>query len=98
MAVPDPSIGGWYKKLTGNLVKVVALDLEDSTVEVQHFDGTVEELELEQWRGVVMSEIDQPEDWHGSVDVAPEDFMFDGEEAVGHPANLNALDYLDRAD
>ena len=47
---------------------------------------------------MIMAEIDEPEDWHGSVDVAPEDFLFDDEQAAGHPALLTALDHLDRAD
>ena len=98
MIVPNPAIGSWYQKRSGNLVKVVALDLTDSTIEIQHYDGTVEELEVDQWPRVIMTEIAEPEDWHGSVDVSDEDFMFDDEQVVGHPANLSALDYLDRVD
>ena len=98
MIVPDPTIGSWYSKRSGNLVKVVALDLTDDTIEIQHFDGTVEELEQDQWPRVIIAEIAEPEDWHGSVDVAPEDFLFDDEQMAGHPANLSALDYLDRVD
>ena len=98
MAVPDPQVGGWFRKLSGRLVQVVALDGRDGTVELQHFDGTVEELDLDQWHRTMMMAAEAPEDWSGSVDVSREDFMFDAEEEVGHPAYLSAMDYVDRLD
>ena len=98
MAVPDPHVGGWFRKPSGRLVQVVALDGRDGTVELQHFDGTVEEVDLDQWGRAVMMTAAAPEDWSGSVDVSREDFIFDAEDAVGHPAYLNVMDYADRLD
>ena len=98
MAVPDPHIGGWFRKLSGKLVQVVALDGQDGTVELQHFDGTVEEVDLDYWDRAVFMTAAAPEDWSGSVDISREDFMFDDEDDVGHPAYLTAMDYADRMD
>lgn len=98
MDTPDPRVGRWFQKRTGRLVQVVALDGLEGTVEIQHFDGTIEELELDQWANTIMQSAAAPEDWHGSVDVGPEDFLFDDEETQGHPALLGPLDYVDRLD
>ena len=51
MIVPHPTIGSWYQKRSGNLVTVVALDMTDATIGLQHFDGTVEELSWISGRG-----------------------------------------------
>jgi hypothetical protein len=68
-----PAVGSWYQQLDGSLLEVVAVDLEEDTIEVQHFDGTVEEFDAESWEEQRFREADAPEDWTGSVDVEPED-------------------------
>ena len=47
MSVPHPTIGAWYRLDGGESFEVVAFDTDDGTVEIQYFDGTVEELEME---------------------------------------------------
>ncbi|MFI4869351.1 MAG: DUF6763 family protein [Steroidobacterales bacterium] len=83
----QPDIGEWYRVRGGDLLEVVALDEDDGTIEVQHFDGTVEELDLEDWEAQRASgEIegaDAPEDWSGSVDVEGD------EDALAPNAGLN---------
>ena len=68
----QPDIGKWYRASDGNLFEVVAVDDDDRTIEVQYFDGTVEELDLEDWDAQrATGEIEEagaPEDWSGSVD------------------------------
>ena len=53
---------------------VVAVDEDDATVEIQQFDGTIGEYEIERWPELMLTEISAPEDWSGSVDMDPEDF------------------------
>ncbi len=99
MQVPEPNVGDWYRKLSGRLVKVVAMDSETGTVEMQHFDGTVEEVDLELWSRTVVMAAAAPEDWSGSVDVAPEDgCQFADDAEVSHRPYLNVMDYADRLD
>ena len=99
MLVPAPTVGVWYRKPSGRLVQVVALDGKTGTVEMQHFDGTLEEVDLEVWPEAVLMTVAPPEDWSGSIDVAPEDHcQFDDDAEVGHPAYLDAMDYIDRLD
>lgn len=71
---PSPVVGEWYRKPNGALFEVVAIDADDGTVEVQHFDGTLEEFDLEAWDEQELEEAQAPEDWTGSVDVEPEDY------------------------
>ena len=44
MSIIAPVVGDWYRNSTGDLLEVVALDRSDATIEIQYFDGTVEEL------------------------------------------------------
>jgi len=59
------------------LFEVVALDDDDGTIELQYFDGTVEEMDIEdweaQWEDGTLEAAEAPEDWSGSVDVESED-------------------------
>lgn len=73
MATPQPGIGAWYRQSGGALFEVVAFDDDDGTVEIQYFDGTVEEMDIEdwdtQWHDGALEAAQPPEDWSGSVDV-----------------------------
>ncbi|MBS0365705.1 MAG: hypothetical protein JSR67_07790 [Proteobacteria bacterium] len=77
MTTPRPDIGGWYRLDGSALFEVVALDEDDGTVEIQYFDGTVEEMDIEdweaQWDDGALEAAEAPEDWSGSVDVDEED-------------------------
>lgn len=74
MAVAYPLIGQWYRRADGSLFEVIAIDEFDATVELQFFDGTLDELELESWPGLRIEQVAAPEDWSGSVDMDPEDY------------------------
>ena len=77
MATPQPGIGDWYRLDSGSLFEVVAYDDDDGTIEIQYFDGTVEEMDIEdweaQWEDGALESAEAPEDWSGSVDVDVED-------------------------
>ena len=81
MTVQQPGIGEWYRLRSGELLEVVAYDAADGTIEVQYFDGTVEEFDFDDWRSQrasgAIEEAEAPEDWSGSVDVEPEDGLSD---------------------
>jgi len=73
MVGPQPGIGDWYRLTGGELFEVVALDEDDGTIEIQYFDGTIEEMDVEdwndQWDEGALESAEAPEDWSGSVDV-----------------------------
>lgn len=77
----DPIVGNWYKNLEGETrFEVVALDEKTQTVEIQYFDGEVEELDMDTWYDLVLEAIEAPEDWSGAYDeLDPEDLGYNDE-------------------
>jgi hypothetical protein len=61
----EPIVGDWYKS-HGQLFEVVAIDEADDIVEVQHADGDLEEIDMDDWytrcRAGSLAIADQPED------------------------------------
>jgi hypothetical protein len=96
---PAPVVGKWYARPGGDSFEVVALDPDDATIEIQYFDGTVEELEIEEWYEAGIETGDAPEDWTGSLDVEPEDTE---NEYQAEPGNTKAwadpLQFVDRGE
>lgn len=68
-----PQIGDWYMTENGDTFEVVAYDPDEESVEIQYFDGAVEELDLETWLAVSAEPVEPPEDWSGSFDLSRED-------------------------
>ena len=75
MAVLYPVIGQWFRRPNGTLFEVVAVDEDGGTVELQQFDGTLDEVEMDAWPELLLTEVSAPEDWSGSVDMDPEDYV-----------------------
>lgn len=73
-----PVVGQWYShRDKGDLFQVVALDEQDGTVEIQEFDGALDELDLDEWYQQSLEAAEQPEDWSGPVDdVEPDEFGY----------------------
>ncbi len=94
MAVVFPVIGYWYRRSNGTLFEVVAVDEQDGTVELQYFDGTIDEVDLEAWPGLLIEQVRAPEDWTGSVDIDPVDMDADdiGDAPVGWHDPLEILE------
>ena len=64
-----PRVSQWYRRLDkGQQFYVTAIDDEEGTVEIQHFDGDLEELEFDDWHELAIETIAPPEDWTGLVD------------------------------
>ena len=98
MSVQYPVIGRWFRRPNGTLFEVVAIDEDDATVELQQFDGTIDEVDLENWPKLMLTEVAAPEDWSGSVDMDPEDFIgsTNGDMPAGYHDPLEFLDTTDR--
>ena len=70
----DPIVGNWYRHLDkGQMFKVVALDETAALIELQHFDGDIEEVDLTTWRAMDLEIAAEPEDWTGPMDVVERD-------------------------
>lgn len=101
MAAPQITIGDWYRLSGGELFEVVAVDEDEGTIDIQYFDGTVEEMDREdwdaQWEDGALEGAEAPEDWSGSVDIEASDEEGRGSDNVNGDPTLRAgaLDGLD---
>lgn len=59
----QPTVGTWYENDEGDNFVVVAVHPERGTIEIGTLNGTVDEMDLEEW-----SEMALQEEWHGSMD------------------------------
>ena len=95
MAIAYPTIGQWFRRPNGALLEVVAVDEGDNTIEIQFFDGTIDEIPIESWREQLLVEVAAPEDWSGSVDMDPDDYKGTGADEM--PAGFHdPLEFLDK--
>jgi len=91
-------IGAWYQEPGGQSFEVVAMDIDTATIEIQYFDGEVEELEFETWGVMPLSAIAAPEDWTGAYEELEADDL-GYSDAVIHPENwAGPLEALETAD
>jgi len=95
LKLEEPEIGGWYRDVGGRLFEVVALD-DDGVVDIQHYDGTVEEVDAQDWLALLAQPSDPPEDWSGAMDMSADDMAseFDGESEREWGDPLDRLDRL----
>jgi hypothetical protein len=97
MAASVPVVGAWFKTAEGELFEVVAWDPSDGVVEVQYFDGTVDEYDLESWSELEPRNAEPPEDWTGSLDLDRMELDDDLDRPAGGQHG-NPLDEIDEAD
>ncbi len=93
----EPRIGDWYRTATGDNFEIVALDTDDDTLDIQYFDGTVEEIDLDTWHELDIEAIEPPEDWSGSLDIERDDYGVDLDMRSAD-SWTNPLDTFDRED
>lgn len=62
----EPIIGQWYQDLQQRRFEVVAAD--EDTIEIQYYDGAVEELDLETWHQLNVVPVSEPGDASGPYD------------------------------
>ena len=72
--ITRPVIGDWYRDLQlANVFEVIALDEVGHTIEIQDFDGSIDEIEMENWYSMELETTAQPEDCSGALDVGEVD-------------------------
>jgi hypothetical protein len=93
-----PEIGCWYRDARDRRLEVVAFDEEAGLIEVQYFDGDIDELDREAWAETVLEEIAAPEDVTGPFDDLGADDLGDTERPVRPEGWEGPWDALDRED
>lgn len=66
----DPMVGHWYQRLDSDQrFEVLAVDEDAGTVDVQYFDGDVEQMDIDTWYGLDLEAIEAPDDWEETAAV-----------------------------
>jgi hypothetical protein len=97
MAIKLPTIGDWFTHPAGDLFEVVAVDEDDATIEIQYFDGTIEELDVDSWGELKCRDAVPPEDYSGSMDIEREDYGLEIE-TPRQKSPADPMDFLDLAE
>ena len=64
----DPIVDNWYKHLDKPYrFKVIAVDEDNAIVEIQKFDGSVEEIDIDDWFEMDITSSEAPQDWDVSA-------------------------------
>ncbi|HUK03158.1 MAG TPA: DUF6763 family protein [Steroidobacteraceae bacterium] len=62
-------IGQWYSRWDkGEIFQVTGCDEQSRTIEIQSFDGEIDEIDEESWKTLPLGLAQPPEDWTGPVD------------------------------
>ncbi len=63
-----PVVGNWYQGADQLKFEVVALDEDEGVIEIQYFDGELDEVEIDVWSQMRVEQISPPGDWTGVYD------------------------------
>lgn len=87
-----PVVGEWYRRRDRpQPFKLVACD--DDSVEVEYFDGTLDEWPLSHWHALDIEPCEAPQDASG-----PYDDVEQGDEPYSSPPDLDRDDWPDGAE
>lgn len=96
--VREVAVGRWYQA-DAEPFEVVGVDVRTEVLLVQHFDGTLEELDFDAWTELNARRVAPPEDYSGAMDMEAEDH--DGLETDGCTRSSrwdNPLDHIEQFD
>ena len=60
----EPVVGAFYedREEDGRTFEVIAFDENDGTIEIQYSDGTTDEIDLDDWYGMDLEQLESDED------------------------------------
>jgi len=90
----DMSVGEWYQT-DGEPFEIVGVDIKAEIVLVQHFDGTLEEFDFDNWLELAARPTVPPEDYSGALDIGRDDYTEESDGRAGSGRWDNPLDLLD---
>jgi hypothetical protein len=68
-SVGQARIGQWYLRWDkGEIFQVTGRDEGSGTIEMQSFDGELDEIDAESWATLPLGLTEPPEDWTGPID------------------------------
>ena len=93
----QPIVGNWYQRPGRAIFEVVAIDDHTRTVELQFFDGTVDEMDLERWHKTFIQNVEAPEDYSGSMDLQDDNYEAKDDDLVAQEWD-DPITYLEQVD
>ena len=93
----QPIVGNWYKRPGRAIFEVVAIDDHARTVELQFFDGTVDEMDLERWHKTFIENAEAPEDYSGSMDLQDDNYDAKDDDQVAQHWD-DPISYLEKVE
>ena len=90
-AASHPEIGQWYERTNdGEIFQVTGIDEHAKTIELQAFDGAIDEIDAEAWAALPLELAESPEDWTGPIDNMEADDLAcsQAQTMLGDPAML----------
>lgn len=90
MSSIKPELAGWYQDIENRYFEVVALDEDTGLIEVQFFDGAVDEIDSDTWEDLEVKASAEPEDVRGALEDLGKDDLGDTE-AVLHPGQHESI-------
>ena len=76
-------LGQWYRRRDkGEIFQVTGYDEHSATIEIQSFDGDLDEIDEETWAELPLGLAEPPEDWTGPVDDVERDDLGYSETAM----------------
>src|SRR3989304_2140581 len=88
---PDLKRGKGYEKAASQSFRVVGVDENNQTIEIQYLDGALDYIDYDAWHTMEVDSIVPPKDWEGlcddDLDGCPDDEYMDDD-----PANDESWD------
>lgn len=91
MSSVKPELGSWFQDIENRYFEVVAYDEDTGLIEVQFFDGAVDEFDAETWKDLEVKVSVEPEDVRGALDDLGPDDLGDTE-AILHPGQHESIE------
>ncbi|GAB3110760.1 hypothetical protein G8770_21130 [Aestuariicella hydrocarbonica] len=90
------TIGEWYQDVVENIYfEVVAVDEQSGSIEIQYLDGSVSEIEMDQWAEMALVPASPPEDADAAYELSMPDNSWNND-STQNPGNWNnPLNYIE---
>jgi hypothetical protein len=89
----EPIEGNWYyDRDKGRRFEVIAVDETEKRIDLQDFEGDLDEITFEDWQLLDLEAAEPPEEWMGPMDAADEDDLGDDDSSLSAAHGPNAMD------
>ncbi|RFA24788.1 hypothetical protein CAI21_20175 [Alkalilimnicola ehrlichii] len=89
----EPIEGNWYyDRDKDRRFEVIAVDEEENRIDLQDFDGDLDEISFDLWYSMNLELAEAPEEWLGPMDAVEEDDLNYSDQAYDTDRQQSAMD------